>query len=294
MRIKFLPCILLAGVLAFGMTGCKQVTDVFDEIVDTSDSSNSAVNTASVGEAGVSVTADNGKKVDRNLPVPIFSSYSGGSATISKGTKIEIDATATSTDGGTISYQWYVNNVNSNGGGTAIKDATDAVYVPDTSEESVKYYYVVAKNEHESAYSMATSSVYEVVVIKDGTFTTDEFGGIRYLADDGTYPVDEWVQIDGDTYLFNADGYVSIGWIDMGGGLVYYFDETGKLLRDTVTPDGAYVNADGIRETEPNVVEQPAEAQPAEEQPAEAAEEETQPAEEAVVEAQPAEEQPVE
>lgn len=47
---------------------------------------------------------------------------------------------------------------------------------------------------------------------------------------DGTFPKDEWVWIDGD-----GDGVAEC----------YYFDKSGYLLTDTVTPDGSEVNEDG-------------------------------------------------
>ena len=43
---------------------------------------------------------------------------------------------------GTLSYQWYRNNVDSNGGGTAIDGATEATYTPPTTESGTIYYYV--------------------------------------------------------------------------------------------------------------------------------------------------------
>ena len=299
MRIKIIPCIALACTLSFLVTGCESVTQVFNEIVDTDPSKQ----TVATGDAGSSVTAEDGKSVDKNLKAPVFNNLSGQSVAVAQDTNVSLDATANSLDGGKITYQWYVNNVGSNGGGTALEKAQNAVYQPDTSEVSVKYYYAVAKNEHESSYTMATSPVYEVKVIKKGEFTTDEFGGVRYLSEDGSYPSDIWVNIGEYTYYFNPDGYRTAGWVDTGAGQ-YYFDEEGRLLKNTVTPDGYQVDEKGLRIGEAAVAaeqpaaeqpaaEQPAAEQPAAEQPAEqpAAE---QPFEEQPVEEQPAEEQPVE
>ena len=225
MRIKIIPCIALACTLSFLVTGCESVTQVFNEIVDTDPSKQ----TVATGDAGSSVTAEDGKSVDKNLKAPVFNNLSGQSVAVAQDTNVSLDATANSLDGGKITYQWYVNNVGSNGGGTALEKAQNAVYQPDTSEVSVKYYYAVAKNEHESSYTMATSPVYEVKVIKKGEFTTDEFGGVRYLSEDGSYPSDIWVNIGEYTYYFNPDGYRTAGWVDTGAGQ-YYFDEEGRLV----------------------------------------------------------------
>ena len=40
---------------------------------------------------------------------------------------------AYSDDGGSISYQWYVNDADENSGGTALEGATKSVYIPDVS-----------------------------------------------------------------------------------------------------------------------------------------------------------------
>lgn len=54
--------------------------------------------------------------------------------------------------------------------------------------------------------------------------------GWWYQNDDGTYPVNQWVWIDG-----NNDGIAES----------YYFDSNGYCLQDTTTPDGYTVNASG-------------------------------------------------
>lgn len=48
--------------------------------------------------------------------------------------------------------------------------------------------------------------------------------GWWYSEDDGTYPVNQWQEIDGKQYYFNEKGY---------------------MLSDTTTPDGYKVGADG-------------------------------------------------
>ena len=59
-----------------------------------------------------------------------------------------------------------------------------------------------------------------------------EDGRWRWMTDDGTYVLNDWLWIDGN---------------DDGTAEYYYFDEKGYLLTDTVTPDGEYVDGNGSR-----------------------------------------------
>ena len=94
---------------------------------------------------------------------------------------------ATVTNGGTVTYQWYRNTVNSNGGGTPIEGATEATCVPELTEEGITYYYVVATNTLDKSMSKATSSTIEVQVLPAGEWIQNETGW-WYRYDDGSYP----------------------------------------------------------------------------------------------------------
>ena len=58
----------------------------------------------------------------------------------------------------------------------------------------------------------------------------ESFGRTWWMNDDGTYPTSGWHWIDSKN-----DGFAEC----------YYFDENGYILKDTTTPDGYIVNADG-------------------------------------------------
>jgi hypothetical protein len=60
-----------------------------------------------------------------------------------------LSVTANVTDGGTLSYQWYVNTNNTNIGGTAIAGATSDSYMPSTDAVGTKYYYVKVTNTND-------------------------------------------------------------------------------------------------------------------------------------------------
>ena len=65
--------------------------------------------------------------------------------------------------------------------------------------------------------------------------------GWWYQKDDGSYPANQWFQESGDWYFFNYLGYrVDNAWIGF-----YYLGKDGKMLHDTVTPDGHRVGPDG-------------------------------------------------
>lgn len=55
-----------------------------------------------------------------------------------------------------------------------------------------------------------------------------------------------WLLKEGKYYFLNTDGTRSYGWVNTQGDW-YFFDlETGVMLTNTYTPDGRYVNAEGI------------------------------------------------
>ncbi|MDR2638653.1 MAG: hypothetical protein LBC09_02300, partial [Helicobacteraceae bacterium] len=71
-----------------------------------------------------------------------------------------LTVSATSPDGGTLSYQWYFNDTDSNSGGTAISGgATAASYTPPTDTIGTIYYYVIVTNTNNSVNGNKTESV---------------------------------------------------------------------------------------------------------------------------------------
>jgi len=72
-------------------------------------------------------------------------------ATYSKdATATPLKVTASVTDGGTLSYQWYSANSNT-GTGTTISDATTSSYTPPTATIGTVYYYVIVTNTKDDA-----------------------------------------------------------------------------------------------------------------------------------------------
>lgn len=95
---------------------------------------------------------------------------------------------------------------------------------------------------------------------------------LRYLKDDGTYATEEWVTVGESNYYFDengnsvagwkrinkkwyylepATGIMKTGWHQNADGNWYYLsDETGEMLSRTRTPDGFWVQKNGIWDPE--------------------------------------------
>ena len=74
-----------------------------------------------------------------------------------------------------------------------------------------------------------------------GQWFEDE-GGRWYQFVTGEIPAAGWQEIDGDWYYFNELGYIMTDqWVDVR----YYVGSNGKMLKDTMTPDGHYVDENG-------------------------------------------------
>jgi quinol monooxygenase YgiN len=90
-------------------------------------------------------------------------------------TTVSVNESATLTveasveDGGTLSYQWYQNDENSNEGGSPVEDANASSYSPSTASAGISYYYVVVTNTNEDVNgettAASTSAVAAVTVI---------------------------------------------------------------------------------------------------------------------------------
>lgn len=110
---------------------------------------------------------DNSGKVNAKAPIisvnPVSKSYVYmQTATVS--------VAAASADGGTLSYQWYRNTVNSTAGATAIGGATSASYTVPTTAAGITYYFCVVTNTNNnvtgSRTATASSKIAAITVTK--------------------------------------------------------------------------------------------------------------------------------
>ncbi len=255
-KIKILCCVAVSALMTASFSACSVVDSITGDVSTTSSvSSESTAETVEV------------KQVDRNLAQPQFNNALVSYTVISQGTAYYFDGTAVSPDGGELTYQWYVNNINSNSGGSVIEGATDALYAPDSSETGTKYYFVVVSNNHGDSYNMITSNVAQMEVRQSGDWSTDEFGGTRYLSADGTYPSSVNMIIGDYEYKFDENGYRQSGWYDSGDGNYYYYDSEGRLIKNGETPEGYHTDGNGHITEQINPFDGSSTA-PSEEQPA--------------------------
>ena len=63
-----------------------------------------------------------------------------------------------------------------------------------------------------------------------GTWKQDEKGW-WYQKADSTYPSDSWLKVNGEWYLFGADGYLKTGWQKTEDGKWYYLDNANGNMR---------------------------------------------------------------
>lgn len=90
--------------------------------------------------------------INPNLSTSIKDYYIGDSAA-------ELKIGASVTDGGTLTYQWYSNTVNSNSGGTLLPGETDRTFTPSTDTLGTMYYYCVVTNTLPDSTASSKSNV---------------------------------------------------------------------------------------------------------------------------------------
>lgn len=74
-----------------------------------------------------------------------------------------------------------------------------------------------------------------------------DYGNWYYVKQDGTRYESAWAFLDNCWYWFGGSGkMMADGWLRLADGYWYYFNPSGAMLTSTTTPDGYYVNADGV------------------------------------------------
>lgn len=75
------------------------------------------------------------------------------------------------------------------------------------------------------------------------TFDGPENWKWRYENEDGTRPVNQWLQINGKWYHFDADGYMDVGWRYIDGSW-YYLNPDGDMA-ESGSWDGGFISSSG-------------------------------------------------
>ena len=135
------------------------------------------------------------------------------------GTASELDGTATVSDSGTVSYQWYKD-------GIAISGETGATYTPDISEGGSTTYKVIATNTNESATGAKTATAEMSCTISVVSASEPVF---ENTLEDVTYTTsDTAASLDG-TATVTDGGTITYSWKDE--------EETELATTATYTPD---------------------------------------------------------
>jgi FOG: Glucan-binding domain (YG repeat) len=202
-------------------------------------------------------------QVDESVSAPTFQLDLEGSSTYAINQPAQVLAVAASaTDGGEITYQWYVNTVNSNGGGEPVVGATGTELTPDTSKDGRFYYFVVATHTIDKKMNLATSGIAEVIideelVLEDVLAAAEPQEGWQegeagwsYIDEEGNAIASQFIEIDSNKYYFNEEHLMQIGWAEIGGQW-FYFDEKGIMETGWITEDGKQFgfNEDGTLKT---------------------------------------------
>lgn len=207
-------------------------------------------------------------RIDENVQVPVVNNEPVEPVTYGLGAEAQpLSIEASVEDGGTLSYQWYRNNVDSNGGGTVIEGAVESSFIPPTSEVGTTYYYVVVTNTIDKGIQMTVSTTRCVIVTEaapeapaevpvetpaanpmptedaQGTFQQNEYG-IYFVYQDGTIATSKWERINGELYSFDESGIMRVGWYQEGGK-TYFLNFNGTMAHDTEI-DGHYFGPDGV------------------------------------------------
>ena len=149
---------LALSCLTFSVTGCK-AEHLFDKVLEKTDSKESK-------EEKPEEVQETEPKVE--VAKPEFTANLSGSVTYKKGDKAEpLTVEATTSDGGTITYQWYQSLTNTNGGGTVIEGEIKNTFTPPTKEEGTMYYYAVATSTIGESTNRITSDTKEVIVASE-------------------------------------------------------------------------------------------------------------------------------
>jgi len=212
-------------------------------------------------EAMPSTTFDpDAVKVDESVAAPRFSKDLEGSRTYAINDKAEeLVVEAEEEAEGEVTYQWYVNTVDSNGGGEQVAGATANAYTPKTDQEGRFYYFVVATHAVDKKINLSTSAIAEIIIDPDqepevvqeeatrmdGWVETDE--GWQYYDEENQPATNKSMEIEGKNYRFNKEGIMLTGW-HKGKTYWYFYNDDGAMAMDTYIEDGGkkyHVNEKG-------------------------------------------------
>jgi len=154
---SFTPPTTTVGVLHYYVVVTNTNTSVNGNTTATATSSVATITVNAVGTV--------------NAQTPSITAHPQSAVYTQNATAVALSIAANVTDGGTLTYQWFRNTVNSTTGGTAV--GTGTTFTPPTNTVGILYYYVVVTNTNTSVNgsqtATATSNVATITVNQGGT-----------------------------------------------------------------------------------------------------------------------------
>ncbi len=172
------------------------------------------VNEASAATHGAAVYVRTGERAQ--VPVITQLNPNGTSDTnlnmnAKQGTDLELSVTATVSDGGALTYQWYYSESGS-GSGTALAGATNAVYRVDTSKLGTGYYYVEITNTTGPGNTAKALSDWVKVTVDPYTIDSyQELAAFRTAVNSGNTFAGQIVYLQSDIAMPDGVDWTPIG-----------------------------------------------------------------------------------
>jgi hypothetical protein len=175
-------------------------------------------------------------------------------------TATALTITATASDYGVLTYQWYSNSANSNSGGIVLASETAASYTPPTTVPGTVYYYVVVTNSVSLAKTATASSGTAAIIVEiPGSLNISigyNNGTITITGDDGSNVISRSGDLGPASLSLSAEGaFTHITWYvddvntDTGASLLLEAAAyTAKTHSVTFTGwrNGSYLSSDPI------------------------------------------------
>jgi hypothetical protein len=213
----------------FPSNGHLYIYVVVTNTIDDNEDDGNKIATAISNVATVTVTGNEFDMVDAELPI-ITGQPTGGSWNVNS--NFTLTVTASVTDGGSLSYQWYENTSNSTTGGTEIGEDDDTLTLVKTNYAGGAYYfYVVVTNtiddNHDGGVKSATATSHAAKVTipinaQQPNITGQPNGGSWNVGSANTFPLTV-------TANKNDGGTLSYQW---------YSNTTGLTTSGTAVPGG--------------------------------------------------------
>ncbi|UWP58047.1 hypothetical protein [Ruminococcus gauvreauii] len=138
--------------------GTETVGTTYYYCVVTNTDTNVAGSQTATAESGRAAITVNDTPLIINAATPDITADPVDAAYDKDETANPLSVTATVTDGGTLSYQWY-QSADADSDGTAIQGATNSEYTPGTGTVGTTYYYCVVTNTNDAVTGEKTATV---------------------------------------------------------------------------------------------------------------------------------------